>query len=150
MRLLGARLGAGQPVERQVEFFLKLQLMRDLGLIVGGQREDQRALVAQFHIDAARAQQLLGKSGQRAWLSRPSATSASSPGSASQQAANMPAAAWLAPIPALPRSNTDTGAGSEPPGDAKADHARADNRDARPFADDRWKGRRSTRLPSLE
>ena len=46
--------------------------------------------------------------GQRAWLSRPSVTRASSPGSASQQAASMPAAAWLAPAPALPRSNTVT------------------------------------------
>ena len=64
---------------------------------------------AQFDVDARSAcSSSAAKAGQRDWLSRPSATSASSPGSASQQAASIPAAAWLAPLPAAPRSNTST------------------------------------------
>ena len=77
------------------------------------------------------------KAGQRAWLSRPSATRASSPGSASQQAASMPAAAWLAPLPAAPRSKTVDGRalGRQPPRNAKADHAGANDGDLGRFAD---------------
>jgi hypothetical protein len=82
--------------------------VRGFGLIVGGQRQNQRAFFAQFDINAARPQKLVGKTGQRAWLSRPSASNASSPGSASQHAASMPAAAWLEPMPALPRSISKT------------------------------------------
>src|SRR5215475_633698 len=46
--------------------------------------------------------------GHAAWARRPSMTRASSPGSASTFAASMPAAAWLAPAPATPLSNTVT------------------------------------------
>ena len=49
------------------------------------------------------------KSGHRLWLSSVSASSFSSPGSVSIAAASMPAAAQLAPRPALPRSYTVTG-----------------------------------------
>ncbi len=62
MRLLGARTGSRQPIERQAELVLKLQLMRERRLIVGGQRQNQRALAPQFDVDAARAQKFLGKS----------------------------------------------------------------------------------------
>ena len=41
---------------------MKLQAVGDLGLIVRGQRQDERAFAAQFHIDAGRAQKLLGES----------------------------------------------------------------------------------------
>ena len=66
-------------------------------------------LRAQPDLHSGRPLQLGGEGGQRAWLSRPSVIRASSPGSASQQAASIPAAAWLAPAPAVPLSNTATG-----------------------------------------
>ena len=61
MRLPLARVGGRQPFERQVETPLKLQAMGDLRVIVGGQGEQQRALAPQFDVDAAGAQQLVGK-----------------------------------------------------------------------------------------
>ena len=61
MRLSFARVGGRQPFERQVETTLKLQAMGDFRLIVRGQGEQQRALAPQFDVDAARAQQLVGK-----------------------------------------------------------------------------------------
>ena len=109
MRLAPARLGGGNPLQRQAELLLMRKMMMDARLIVGGERDDQRAFRAQFDVDRRTPSAIRRrKAGQRAWLSRPSATSASSPGSASQQAASMPAAAWLAPLPAAPRSNTST------------------------------------------
>ena len=138
MRLAPPRLGGRNPFERQAELLLIGEMMVDARLIVGGERDDQRALRRAVRRRCRTpVSSSAAKAGQRAWLSRPSATSASSPGSASQQAASMPAAAWLAPLPAAPRSNTVDGRAPrrQPPGDAKPDHAGADDGDLGRFGD---------------
>ena len=61
MRLSLPRVGGRQPFERQIETPLKLQAMGDFRLIVRGQGEQQRTLAPQFDVDAAGAQQLVGK-----------------------------------------------------------------------------------------
>ena len=61
MRFARARRRGREPFERQIEPALKLQPVRDLGLIVGRQGEHQRALLPQFDIDAARSRQLRGE-----------------------------------------------------------------------------------------
>ena len=58
MGLAGAGGGSRQPFERQIEPPLKLQTMADLRLVVGREREHQRALAAQFDVDPAGAQQV--------------------------------------------------------------------------------------------
>ena len=57
VRLAPARLGGGNPLQRQAELFLMGKMMVDARLVVGGQRDDQRSFRAQFDVDAGRLQQ---------------------------------------------------------------------------------------------
>ena len=61
MRLAPARFGGGNPLQRQPELLLIVEMMVDARLVVGGERHDQRAFVAQFDVDAGRLQQFRGE-----------------------------------------------------------------------------------------
>ena len=150
MRLAGARRRGRQPFERQAEPVLKLEPMRNLGLIVGGEGKHQGAFVAQLDVDAAGALQFGGEAGparlalaakrdQRLFAGLRLAAGGQHPGSSVTRARSR-----LGAI-----EHGDRGAAGEPPGDAEADDARADDGDARLS---RSVGRvvRQRRLPSLE
>ena len=110
-RLARPRRRGRQPFERQIEPALKLQPVRDLGLIVGGQGEHQRALAPQFDVDAACASQLLGEGRASAPGSRGRARPA--PLRRARPRSRPPACRrrhGSRPMPALPRSNTVTAA----------------------------------------
>ena len=150
MRLARPRRGGRQPFERQIELALKLQAMRDLGLIVRGQGEMQRAFAPQFDIDAARPQKLLGK-GRPARLAlaaeRDQRFFAGLGFAAGRQHAGRRVAGARSGLAAI--EHRDRGAAGKPPGDAQADDAGADDGDT--SADD-WMDDPSCsmRLPSLE
>ena len=150
MRLLGARLRGGKPFERQAELALKFQMMRQRRLIVRGQRQNQRALAAQFDVDAARAQKLLGKS-RPARLAvaaeRDQVLFAGLGLAARREHAGRGMARARAGLAAVEQQNL--GAGGQPPGNAQPDDARADNDDARPLADRRMDCLRSDQRGSL-
>src|SRR6478735_10047162 len=126
------RRGGGEPFERQVELPLKLQAMGDLGLIVGGEGEDQRALATQFDVDAGRAQKLSGEAGpaclavtaqrdQRLFAGlRLAAGGEHSGGGVACTGSRLTAVEY-----------GDQGAAGEPPGDAEPDDPRADDGNAR-------------------
>src|SRR5215467_5486565 len=63
MWLATARFRRRDPMQRQAEFLLKHELMGEPGLIVCGQREEERALLPQLHIDARHVEQLGSESG---------------------------------------------------------------------------------------
>ena len=150
MRLAGARGGGRQPFERQIEPALKLQTMADLRLIIGREREHQRALAPQFDVDAARAQKLLGKAGPaRLALAaeRDQRLFARLGLAARRQHAGRRVARARSGRAAV--EYLHHGAAGEPPGNAKPDHAGADDRDAR-LLREMWQVVRQTRLPSLE
>ena len=52
-----------KPFERQSELTLEFQMMGDRRLIVGGQRDDQRAFRSQLDIDARRALEFFSEGG---------------------------------------------------------------------------------------
>ena len=60
-RLARARIRRRKPFERKRKLPLKFQPVRDLGLIVRSQGEQQRAFRPQFDIDPAGALKFLGK-----------------------------------------------------------------------------------------
>ncbi len=61
VRLAPSRLGGGNPLQRQLEPLLEREMMKKPGLVVGGERNDQRALAAQLHVDTGGLLELLGK-----------------------------------------------------------------------------------------
>ena len=132
MRLARPRRGGRKPFERQIELFLKLQPMADLGLVVGGERENERALAAQFDVDAACPQELLGE-GRPARLAVAAERNqilfarlgfASRREHAGRRMAR--ARSGRAAVEYL-----DCRAAGEPPADAEPDHAGADDGHAR-------------------
>ena len=138
MRLLAARRRGRQPFQRQAELERKVEPMRDLGLIVRGQRQHQRALAPQFDIDAACAQKLLGESrparlavaaerDQRLFAGFGLRAGRQHPGRRIARAGSGLAAVV----------HRNLGAAAKPPGDAEPDDAGADNGDARALADRR-------------
>ena len=149
MRLSFPRVGGRQPFERQVETTLKLQAMGDFRLIVRGQGEQQGALAAQFDVDAAGAQQLVGK-GRPARLAvapkRYQRFLTRLGLAARRQHAGRGMACARTGLAAV--EHRDRCTAGEPPGDTQADHAGADDSDARLFAD-MGKLLRQRRLPSL-
>src|SRR5262249_34216312 len=120
-----------EPFERQIELPLKFQMMRDRRLIVGGQRKNDRALAAQFDIDAACALKLFRK-GRPALLAfapkRDECFRARLRLAASRQHAGSGTGCARASLAAI--EYRDGRARSEPPGNAKPDHAGADDDDA--------------------
>ena len=124
--------------------------MGDFRLIVRGQGEQQRALAPQFDVDAARAQQLVGK-GRPARLAvapeRDQRLLAGLGLAARRQHAGRGMARARAGLAAVEHRHRRPA--GEPPGDAQADHAGADDGDVRLFAD-MGKFCRQRRLPSLE
>ena len=121
-----------QPFERQVELPLKLQAVGDLGLIVRGEGEDQRALATQFDVDGCRAQKLRGEAGparlalaaerdQRLFAGLRLAAGGEHSGGGVACAGSRLAAL----------ENGDRGAAGEPPRDAESDDPRADDGNAR-------------------
>ncbi len=133
MRLARPGGGGRQPFERQIELTLKLQALRDLGLIVRGQGEMQDALAPQFDIDAARPQKFLGK-GRPARLAlaaeRDQRFFAGLGFAASRQHAGSRVAGARSGLAAI--EHRDRGAAGQPPGDTQADDAGADDGDTRP------------------
>ena len=136
MRLPLSRVRGRQPFERQVEMPLKLQAMRDFRLIVRGQGEHQRALAPQFDVDATRAQQLFGK-GRPARLAvaaeRDQRFLARLGFAACRQHAGCGMACAGSGLAAVEYRNRCPA--GEPPGDAQADNASANDGDVRLFAD---------------
>ena len=115
---------------------LEREMMLQPRLIVGGQREHQRALAPQLDVDPGR----LLRAPPRRPASAPGSRARARPGlprpaRPRQQAASMPAAAWLAPLTggALVEHRHRGAARGQPPGDAEADHAGADDGDVRLF-----------------
>src|SRR5829696_6918138 len=66
MRLAPPRLGCRNPLQWQPELLLKYQVMMNSRLVVGGQRNDQRTLGAQFDVDSGHLLQL----GCKCWPAR--------------------------------------------------------------------------------
>ena len=135
-RLARARRRGRQPFERQTELALKLQMMRNRRLIVGSERQHQRALAAQFDVDAAHALKLLGK-GRPARLAlaaeRDQSLFAGLGFATGRQHAGRRVACARSGLAAV--EHRDRGAAGEPPGNAEPDHAGADNDDARLVSD---------------
>ena len=150
MRLLGARRRRGEPFERQAELFLKLQMMRKRRLIVGGQRQNERAFAAQFDVHAACGQQLLGKGGPARLAvaaERDQILFAGLGFGAGRKHAGRRIARASASLAAVEQQNL--GAGGQPPGNPEPDHAGADNDDARPLGGCRNRGNRCAQRGSL-
>ena len=61
MRLALPGLGRRNPLQRQAELLLEDEMVMEPRLIVRGQRENQRAFRAQFHVDAGRRLQFGGE-----------------------------------------------------------------------------------------
>src|SRR5215472_4898938 len=61
MRLALARLGRGDPLQRQIKLALELEMMKEPRLIVGSERDHQRALAPQLDVDARNLLELLRK-----------------------------------------------------------------------------------------
>ena len=150
MRLARPRCRGRQPFQRQAELILKIQAVRSFGLIVGGQRQSQRAFLAQFDINAARPQKLAGKTrpARLAVAAKREQRLFAGLGFATRrQHAGRGMARARADLAAI--EHRDRRTGGEPPSDAKADHTGADDGDVRLFADMGKLGRQR-RLPSLE
>ena len=110
-------------------------MMRDGRLIVGGQRQHQRALAPQFDIDAARPRKLLGETGptRLAFAAERDECFLARLGlAASRQHAGRGMACPRAGLAAI--EHRDIGPRGEPPGDAQPHDARADDDDTRPAA----------------
>ena len=110
--------------------------MSECGLIVRGQRQNQRALAPQFDVDAARAQKLVGKirparltvaaeRDQILFTRLGLAARRQHPGCGMTRARSGVAAV----------EHRHLSAAGEPPGDSEPDYARADDGDARLLAD---------------
>src|SRR5262245_4842449 len=106
-------------------------MMRDRRLIVGGERKNEGALTAQFHVDAGCASKLFRK-GRPALLAlaseRDQRLFAWLRLAASRQHTGCGVACARASLATIEQRNGR--ARSEPPGHAKPDHARADDDDA--------------------
>ncbi len=132
MRLAPARLGGGNPFQRQAELLLEREVMVEPRLVVGGQRDApacprcaaRRRCRTPSAVRRRRPASAPGCRGR----ARPAPPRRARP---RQQAASIPAAAWLAPPPAVPGRRPSTAAPlrRQPPGDAEADHAGADDGD---------------------
>ena len=131
-RLASARRRGRKPFERQAEPALKFQAVRDRRLIVGGERQHQRALAPQFNIDAADALQLIGK-GRPARLAlaaeRHQSLFARLGFATGGEHAGRRVAGARSGFAAV--EDRDGRAAGEPPGNAEPDHAGADNHHAR-------------------
>ncbi len=139
-----------QPLDRQAELLLKFQMMRQRGLIVRRQRQNERAFAAQFDVDAGRLQKLLGE-GRPARLAiaaeRDQRLFARLGFSAGGKHPGRGMARARPGFAAVEQQNL--GARRQAPGDAKADHACADNDDARALPDRRMDCLRSDQRGSL-
>src|SRR5260370_30802779 len=52
MRLAPSRFRSRNPMQRQLELLLELEVMKEPRLVIGGERDDQRPLAAQLNVDA--------------------------------------------------------------------------------------------------
>jgi len=120
------------PMQRQAEVLLKHELMGEPGLIVRGQREEERALRPQLHIDARHVEQLGGES-------RPARLAlAAERGQALFAGLRLRArrqhAGGCVACAGTGRASVEDQDGCaplrQPPGDAKTDHPAADDGDA--------------------
>ena len=133
MRLAAAAFGGGDPGQRQIELLLEHEVMREPRLIVGRERDHQRALAAQLHIDAGGLAQLGGESrpaclavaaerDQRFFAGLRLGAGREHSGGRMGRARTRGAAVEHRHLPAARR---------QPPGDAEADDAGADDDDVR-------------------
>ena len=83
MRLALPRRAAGQPFERDALLALEIVVEAKLRRVVAGERDHERAFLAQPDRHARRLLQLAAKPGHSSWLRRLRARRSSSPGSAS-------------------------------------------------------------------
>ena len=137
MRLAAAGLGGRNPAQRQAELLLIVEMMVDARLIVGGQRHHQRALGAQLDVDAGRLQQLRGKAGPARLALAPERDQRILAGlglAAGRQHPGGGMACARSGRAAVEHLHGDAARG-QPPGDAKPDHAGADDGDLRGSSD---------------
>src|SRR5437016_1205477 len=106
MRLTPPRFAGGEPFGRKPKTLLKRHLVLQARAVIGRERHDQRALAPQVNALSTRGFEFRRKGRPQRLAGAVSANSGSSPGSTSAEAASMPAAARLAPCPAVSRSNT--------------------------------------------
>ena len=124
--------------------------MRHFGLIVRSQRQNQRALLAQFDVDPARLKQLPRKARPARLAVAPERDQRLLAGlgfAARRQHAGRGMACTRSRLAAI--EHRDRRPAGEPPGDPQPNHAGADDGDPRLFAD-MGKLLRQRRLPSLE
>ena len=150
MRLASARRRGREPFQRQTEPALEFQPVCNFGLIVRCQREDQRALPTQLDIDTAGTLKLLGK-GRPARLTlateRNQRFFTRLGFAAGRQHSGRGMACPRASLAAIEQFDRRA-AVSEPPANAEADHAGADDRNLGRFVS-RCRAVRQRRLPSL-
>ena len=125
--------------------------MENLALIVGGERQHQGALMAQFDVDATRAQKLISEAGPTRLAvaaERDQCLLAGLRLATGSEHAGRGVARARAGLAAVEHRDRRTARG-EAPSNAKADHAGADDGNAR-FTGGMGKTVRQRRLPSLE
>src|SRR6266550_44282 len=148
MRLAPPRLGGGDPLQRQAELVLKHEVMGEPRLIVCGQGNHQRALLAQFHVDA-RGGLEFGRERRPARLALAPERNQGLFAGLSLSAGGKHAGGRMArarPGGALVEHLDPRPAGRKPPGNAEADHAGADDGDVA-LAADRYRPVRQPAAP---
>jgi hypothetical protein len=125
-----------KPFERQSELTLEFQMMRNRRLIVGGQRNNQRAFGSQLDIDAGRALEFFSEGWPAPLAFAPKRDErflARLGLGASRQHAGGSVTRAGTGFAAI--EHRDGGARGEPPANAEPDHARTDDNDARLVSD---------------